>query len=153
MISNRVSQPKYESNVMLTPEGGLAVLMLNHTNEVSVKGTVVHPSSATAGAVLKSYIGVPDAIGVIYNSGVPNEGYVWVVMSGIADVLFVGDTVMGHLARTFVASETETYALGKALSEAVPTSPFASDKHFCEIGHVIESRTGAGLAKCVLHFN
>ena len=42
---------------------------------------------------------------------------------------------------------------GQALNEAVPTSPFATDKHFCEIGHVLETRTGAGLAKVNLHFN
>ena len=42
---------------------------------------------------------------------------------------------------------------GQALSEALAAPPFATDKHFYEIGHVLESRVGAGLAKCILHFN
>jgi hypothetical protein len=74
------------------------------------------------------------------------------VVSGIADVYFWGNTVRGHLARTGIASDTGEVS-GQALSEAVPESPFATDKHFCEIGHVIESRTGAGLAKIIMHFN
>jgi len=45
------------------------------------------------------------------------------------------------------------YIDGQAKSEAVPTSPFATDKHFSEIGHVLESRTGEGLAKVYLDFN
>jgi len=29
----------------------------------------------------------------------------------------------------------------------------ASDKHFAEVGHLLESRTGPGLAKTLIHFN
>ena len=39
------------------------------------------------------------------------------------------------------------------MSDALPASPFTDSKHFYEIGHVIEARTGAGLASVVLHFN
>ncbi|KKL90587.1 hypothetical protein LCGC14_1903210 [marine sediment metagenome] len=35
----------------------------------------------------------------------------------------------------------------------IPTSQFATDKHFMEIGHILENTGGAGLARTVLHFN
>ena len=74
------------------------------------------------------------------------------VVSGIADVYFVGNTTRGYLARTFITGDAG-YVTGQALSEAVPTAPFSTDKHFCEIGHILSSRTGAGLARVNLHFN
>jgi hypothetical protein len=143
------------SNVMFTLEGGLAVKMINKTGGVSVKGTVVDPYEAAAidGAVRKIVKDIPDPIGVIYDDGIPDGQDVWVVVSGIADVYFVGNATRGHLARGFITADGASYVAGQALSEAVPTSPFATDKHFYEIGHVLESRTGAGLAKCILHFN
>lgn len=138
----------------LNADGGLMVKVTNKTGGASVKGEVVSVYSATAinNAVRKILIDIPDPIGVFYESGVADGSEAWVVVSGIADVYFVGNTVRGYLARGFITGDTG-YVTGQALSEAVPTSPFATDKHFYEMGHVLESRTGAGLAKCVLHFN
>jgi len=96
--------------------------------------------------------GIPDCIGVFYDSGIADGSEAWIVISGIADIYFWGSTTRGHLARTGLAANTGEIS-GQALSEDIPTSPFATDKHFCEIGHVLESKTGARLAKCVLHFN
>lgn len=141
-------------NVKLTPEGGIANKYINKTGGVSVKGTVVAIYNTTAinNAVMKSTVDIPDAIGVIYEDGIADGKDVWVVTSGKAYVLFIGSTTRRHLARTFIVGDAG-YVSGQALSEAAPTSPFASDKHFCEIGHVCESRTGAGLALVNLHFN
>jgi hypothetical protein len=141
-----------EDKFLITPDGGIAVKLINGTGAVSVKGYVVRASSAANNTVILAVIDVPDAIGVFYESGVPAGAEAWIVISGIADVYFVGNTTRGHLARTFVAGEG-SYATGQALSEAVPSNPFSDAKHFCEIGHILESRTGAGLAKVVLHFN
>lgn len=138
---------------MLTPEGGLAVKLTNKTSVVSVKGTVVCNSSSTAQAVTRVVKDVPNPIGVFYSSGVPDGEEAWVVVSGIADVYFVGNTTLGHIARGFLTADGGSYVTGQAMSEAVPSSPFSSDKHFYEIGHILESRTGAGLAKVILHFN
>jgi len=136
---------------MITDEGGLAIQYINETGEVSVKGTTVHITAAWT--VGKTAVGVPDCIGAIYNSGVAIGDWVWVVVSGIADVLFTNQTTAGFLGRTFVAADAGG-AVGKALSEAVPTPPFANDKHFCEIGHIIETNSGPNqLAKVNLHFN
>jgi hypothetical protein len=97
-------------------------------------------------------IGVPNCIGVFLESGVADGAEAFIVVAGIADVYFWDSATRGQLARTGIAADTGEVS-GQALSEAVPSSPFATDKHFCEIGHVLESRTGAGLAKCILHFN
>lgn len=137
--------------VSFNQDGGLMIKMVNKTGANSIKGTVLKAGSVS-GSVISSAIGVPDSIGVFYEAGIPDGESAWVVISGVAEVLYIGNTTSGHLARTFITAESGALA-GKALSEAVPTSPFASDKHFCEIGHVIESRIGAGLAKTILHFN
>ena len=142
------------AKVKITAEGGIAVKMTNKTGGASVKGEVVTVYTATAvnSAVAKIVVDVPAPIGVFYESGVADGSEAWVVVSGIADVYFIGNTALGNLARGFITGDAG-YVTGQALAEAVPSSPFASDKHFYEIGHVIEARTGAGLAKCVLHFN
>jgi hypothetical protein len=136
----------------ISPEGGVMVRLTNKTGAASVKGYVVTNSATTANAVTLAVDGEPDAFGVFYTAGVADGSEAWVVVSGIADVYFIGSTTLGHLARTFIAGEAG-YVSGQAVSEAIPTAPFATDKHFCEIGHLLESRVGAGLAKCVLHFN
>jgi hypothetical protein len=142
----------YSPKAMLTPHGGFAVRLTNKTGAASVKGEVVRANSAQDNSVVKVVDGVPDAFGIFLDSGVADGAEAWVVVSGIADVYFVGSVTRGHLARTFLSGEAG-YVTGQALSEAVPTPPFTDDKHFCEIGHALESRTGAGLAKCMLHFN
>lgn len=153
IINGQIQNAAQGLNFKITPEGGYAVRMINKTGAPSVKGTVVRINPALANSVAKIVVNIPDPIGVIYDSGVADGESVWIVKSGIADVYFVGNTTNGHLARGFITSDGGSYVVGQALSEAVPTSPFASDKHFYEIGHVAESRVGAGLAKCNIHFN
>lgn len=139
--------------VKLTSTGGLAIMLTNKTGAASVKGEVVHPSATVNNAVVKIVVDDPDPIGVFLDSGVADGAEAWVVVSGIADVYFIGNTTSGHFARGFLTADGESYVTGQALSEPLPASPFSDAKHFYEIGHVIEARTGAGLAKVVLHFN
>lgn len=143
-----VTSPKCK----ITAGGGLAVKLTNKVGAPSVKGFLVTSSSETGNAVQLCEVGVPNCIGVFLDSDVADGDDAWVVVNGIADVYFSGDTVSGHLARVGLTTDTGEMN-GQAISEAIPTSPFATDKHFCEIGHVLETRTGAGLAKCILHFN
>ena len=153
VLDGLISQERFHSDkFMITVEGGMAVKLTNNTGAATVKGNVVTNSATTANAVVLAVDGEPDALGVFYESGIANGAAAWVVVSGIADVYFAASTTLGHLARTFISGEAG-YVIGQAKSEAIPTSPFATDKHFCEIGHVLEARVGAGLAKCVLHFN
>jgi hypothetical protein len=136
----------------VTPEGGFAIKLTNKTGGISVKGTVVCSGSTVNNSVTKILVDDPDPIGVIYDSGIADGSEVWVVVSGIAEVYFIGNTTRGDLARGFLAADAG-YVSGQALSEALMVAPFVVDKHFYEIGHVLETRVGAGLAKCVLHFN
>lgn len=140
-----------DPKVKFTAEGGLAVKLMNKTGSPSIKGYCVTPGSADSSVVLVP-IGEPDCIGVFYESGIVDGSEVWVVVSGIAEVYFWNAPTIGHLARTGLASDTGEIS-GQALSEAIPTTPFAVDKHFCEIGHVLETKIASGLAKTVLHFN
>lgn len=151
-VSVYVDSSVYTPAGRMTPEGGYAVLLTNRTGGPSVKGEVVTASSGYDNSVSKIVVDVPSPIGVFYNSGVADGQPAWVVVSGVADVYFVGSTTRGHLARGFVTGDVG-YVSGQAISEAVPSPPFATDKHFYEMGHVLETRTGAGLAKCILHFN
>lgn len=143
----------FGDKISFTSEGGLCIQLINKTGAPSVKGEVVEPSDSVAGAVKKIVVDKPDPIGVFYESGVADGSLAWIVVAGIAEVYFIGNTTLGHFARGFLTADGGSYVTGQALSEALPGSPFADDKHFYEIGHVIESRVGAGLAKCVLHFN
>ncbi len=141
-----------ENKIKRTRDGGLAIQLLNGTGAASIKGYCVTTDTTTQNAVKLVPVGEPNCIGVFLDSGVPSGQLAWVVVSGIADVYFWDSTVHGYLARTGLAADTGEVA-GQAMSEAVPGSPFNVDKHFCEIGHCLETRTGAGLAKVVLHFN
>lgn len=138
-------------NIRFTPEGGLAIRVINKTGAPTVKGYVAAAGSVTRGVIL-SGIDTANGFGIFYEDGIADGAYTWMVISGVADVYFWGSSVIGHLARIGLGADTGEVA-GQALSEAYGAAPFATDKHFCEIGHVIEARTGAGLAKVVLHFN
>lgn len=141
------------NKISFTSEGGPCIQLTNKTGGNSVKGAVVSNSASVANAVEKAVKDEPDPIGVFYESGIADGQEAWIVVSGIADVYFVGNTALGHLARGFLTADGASYVIGQAMSEAVPGSPFGVDKHFYEIGHVLESRVGAGLAKVCLHFN
>jgi len=138
-------------NIKFTSEGGFAVRYVNKTGAVSVKGYCVRIGSVDNSVILVP-IGEPDGIGVFLEDGIPDGAEAWVVTKGKAYAYFSGDATAGHLARTPLASDTGEVS-GQLISEAYPTSPFATDKHFCEMGHVVTSRTGAGLALIELHQN
>lgn len=59
---------------------------------------------------------------------------------------------MGYIARMSVTAD-DYDAEGVATSEALPESPFVTDKHFQEVGYVIEAIEGVGLVKTVIYFN
>lgn len=138
--------------VEITPEGGLAYWIINKTGAPSFKGAVLETSATTANAV--ELIGIDDAdpIAVVYDDGIADGELMRVVFSGKAQVFFVGSVGFHEFARVTVAADVGAEA-GKAIAEVVPTPPFSTDKHFQEIGHVLEARVGAGLALVNLHFN
>lgn len=142
----------YSAKVKHTVVGGIAVKLTNKTGAASIKGYLVDASPDHDSAVKLVAIGVPDCIGVFLDSDVADGDEAWIVVGGIAEVYFSGSTTRNHMARIGFSNDTGEQA-GQAISEEFPTSPFATDKHFAEIGHVLESRTWAGLAKVLTHHN
>ena len=145
-FTGTVTSPK----VMMTPEGGIAVRLTNKTGSASVKGTVIAASSTTDNAfALQS--NEYDAFGVVYEAGIADGQECWVVVFGIAEVL-LKDTTASTRGYIALCADTD----GRFIATAPSGSPpMATDTHFKEIGHVIESK-GAGtdvLCKCVIHFN
>lgn len=136
----------------MSPEGGLLISLTNKSGANSIKGYLVKPSSTTDDAFTNCAVGDPDIIGIVYDNDIADGSSCRIVVSGIAEVYFLNAATHGNFAR-MCASGDAGAANGKAISEAVPTSPFATDKHFQEIGHIIQTTGGAGLARCVLHFN
>lgn len=134
--------------VMITDIGGIAVKYTAGENLTA--GDVVRVTGVNT--VSKIVVNVPDPIGVVYATGL-SGAEVLVVITGVANVYFIGNTTAGQFARGFLTADGGSYVTGQAICEAVPTAPFASDKHFYEIGHVLETRVGAGLAKVNIHFN
>jgi hypothetical protein len=139
--------------VRMTAEGGLAIRLTNKTGGASIKGYIAEADTTTDDAFTYTTDGVPDPIGIVYEAGIADGSECWVVVAGIADVYYGGAVTRGTFSRVPVAADGAPYATGMAIAEAVPTSPFATDKHFQEIGHPIESIGSAGLARTVLHFN
>jgi len=138
------------SNVKLTPEGGIAVSMINDTGGLTIKGYIVEPSVSTDNAVKYTTDDDLDPIGIIYEAGVAIGEPVWVVVAGVADVFYGTAVTRATFSRVPVVADG--VASGQAVNEALPSPPFATDKHFREIGHPLETKA-SGLAKTVLHFN
>lgn len=138
-------------NIFLTPEGGLAVRVINKTGAASVKGHILEAEGTTDFGVEKAGINDPDPFGIMYNDGVADGGWCWMVVSGIADVLYGTTVTRATFSRVPVTADS--VAAGLAVNEALPTPPFSTDKHFMEIGHPLESIGAPGLAKTILHFN
>jgi hypothetical protein len=137
--------------VMLTSEGGLAIRMINNTGADTIKGYIVEADGTVDMGFEYTVADDIDPMGIVLDAGIPDGAYAWIVVSGIADVYYSGNVTRGTFSRVSIA--VEALAAGIAVNEALPTPPFSTDKHFQEIGHPIESRVGAGLAKTVLHFN
>lgn len=129
----------------------LAIYLVNRTGGNTTKGYIASASTSYDGAFRYTPVNNPDAFGIVLESGIADGSPCWLAVSGAVEVYFGGNATRGQFARATVTADG--YADGQAIAEALPSSPFATDKHFQEIGHVIQSRTGAGLALCVIHFN
>ncbi len=124
--------------------GGICIKMTNKTGSNTVAGQLVQTDTTTNDAFATSGANSDDTIGIVLEAGVSDGSQAWVVISGIADVLMDG----GGSTRgdRIISSATAGSGLVWNVGGAVAT-------HFQEIGHCIETRGGAGLARCVLHFN
>lgn len=130
----------------MTDIGGLAVQMLNKTGVASVKGTVVQADTVADNACKVAVVSSDMPIGIMYDDGVADGSLVWVVVSGIAQVLMKNTVASTRGYISFVSSTA-----GRV--DQAATIPVAAT-HDMEIGHPIESVVGGTnvLAKHVLHF-
>ena len=141
-----VTTPKMK----FTAEGGLAIKLTNKTGSASVKGSVVSCSTGTDNAFMLQ-ANEYDSIGVIYENDVADASECWVVVAGIAEVLLKNSTASTRGDIAF-AADTD----GRFISTTPGGSPpVATDTHFKEIGHVLETKSSGTnvLCKCVIHFN
>jgi hypothetical protein len=138
--------------VLITPIGGQAVRYINKTGAPTVKGRGAEVGTAIDNSVVLVGIDEVDCIGIFYEDGIADGEETWIVTAGIAEVLFINATTRHHFARVNITGDSGAVA-GGIISEALPTSPFATDKHFGEIGHIRETIGAPGLAKVNLHFN
>ena len=136
---------------MLTEDGGFAVKLKNGTGAETVKGSAVAASSDISSPGFTLQNNMYDSIGVVYESGVAASDYAWVVVSGKAQVL-MDDTSTAVAGKVLVGATTD----GRFSCVANPGSGLpATDKHFTECGHLIESKTKGTsvLAWAMIHFN
>lgn len=134
---------------VITPDGGLAVPLVNKTGSASVKGTIVVPSTTTDRAFAAAPTGSVNPIGVVYEAGVADGSECLVTISGLAYVLLVNNvtTSRGHVVTT------STTVVGRG--ENRDPSVIGATDHWRELGHYIEAVTGGTdkLALATLHFN
>jgi len=137
----------FNAEIRIIPEGGLAVRLVNKTGAPSIKGSVVMCSEDADFACMLSPADDDEAIGAIYDSGVPDGDRVWVVVAGKGDVLLQNETASAH--GDWVG--TSTTAAGRAITSNEPAGLTGHDR---ELGHCVQS-VSAGtdqLARIVFHF-
>ena len=139
----------------ISPEGGFMRKFL-HNITTPVKGQVVRASTSGNDTVSLINIDGVDPFGVVYDGIPDSNGRIWVVVAGVADVLYINTAGVSRrqFARALVSADSAgTPVAGSAVGETAPTPPLATDKHFQEIGHILQTTTGPGLALTALHFN
>lgn len=141
----------FSASPYVTPEGGHYVILLNKTGSASVKGTLVRPSTTTDYA-FETQSDVYDTIGIVYDSGVADGQPCRIVVSGIADCLL--EDSVGSTREHWLKASTVP---GRCYSQTAPTGggPLASDDHFKEIGHSLQTVTAGTnkLVRAIVHFN
>ena len=124
--------------------GGQCIKLTNKTGSNSVAGQLVKADTIQDDAANTQAANGDNTIGIVLEAGVSDGSEMWVVISGIANVLIdAGGCARGdRMISSATAGSADVWNVGGAVAT-----------HFLEIGHCIETRVGAGLARCVLHFN
>ncbi len=134
------------TKVQLTAIGGIAIKLTNKTGGNTVAGQLVNVYTATAIDDAFKTVSASDEniIGIVLDAGISDGSEAWIVVNGIADVLMdAGGSARGdRIISSATAGSGDAWNVGGAVAT-----------HFQEVGHCIETRGGAGLARCVLHFN
>ncbi len=133
-----------KAKVGFTAIGGLAIKVTNKTGGNTVAGQLVRSSTGTNDAFSTCAADSDDCMGIVLDAGVADGSKAWIIISGVADVLMdAGGSARGdRIISSVTAGSADVWNTGGAVAT-----------HFQEIGHCIETRGGAGLARAVVHFN
>lgn len=152
-LITQLAEGFFFNQIITTPEGGIAMRLINKTGAQSVKGTLVSASSVPGGFDITPANGLMP-FGAVYDNAVADGDYCYVCFAGIVQVLLQNSTTS---AAGYWAKVSDT-----AAGRADITNPFpaggtinALEDHNSEIGHCIETvASGTNkLAKIVMHFN
>lgn len=147
------SGPLTGDKMRITPEGGLAVALINQTGTSSVKGSVVSAGNTSSTFVLQS--NEFDSIGAVYESGIAQGSTAWIVVAGIAEVLLANNT-FSTASNWVVAHSTDGRADASQPTPTPNTTTGEHTLHFKEIGHCLETKaatTSEQTVKIIIHFN
>jgi hypothetical protein len=134
-------------NIRFTPEGGLAVRLINNTGSNSVKGEIVRTDTAGASGFIQAPADTDESMGVVYEDNIADDSLCWVVVNGIADVLLKNNTA--STVGNWVRISSDTAGRADATSSSTSTANLAK-----QIGHCIQTKSGGTdvLTRVVLHF-
>ncbi len=142
--NSTANSAQFGTKLKITHNGAFCISLTNKTGSNTVQGQLVKPDTAVNDAFITIAANDQEIIGIVLEGGVADGSEAWVVISGIADVLMdAGGSARGdRIISSATAGSGDVWNVGGAVNT-----------HFQEIGHCIETRIGAGLARCVLHFN
>ena len=125
--------------IKLTAEGGYAILLKNKTGSASVAGQIVSADTGTDNSFYTTPANGDMPIGVVYNAGVADGSDAWVVVSGMANVLFKDTIAPTRGYQAFVSSTA-----GRSDQSATSTTK--------KIGQVLETKSSGTdiIAKCII---
>lgn len=132
-------------NIMITPDGGLAIRVYNNTGSTLLKGRVVKVDTGIDNGVVLTAVSDPDPVGIVYVDILTGQ-WGWIVVGGYAEVYV--DNAGATPREAWIGVSTTT--VGQCTSSGVPAT--ATD-HFRECGHTVKSRAGPGLVMSIIHFN
>jgi hypothetical protein len=121
------------------------VLVSNWSGGTLSKGRVVSPSTANDNSAVLSPTSDLMPMGIVF-ADFANGQEGWIVIAGYADVYF--DNAGAVARKDWVGVSTTT--VGQCTAS---TGDPGAAAHWREVGHVMQARTGPGLARCIVHFN
>ena len=141
-------------HIKFTQEGGIAQRYINKTGSVSKKGTAIEAGTVIDDSVQLVSADDADCIGIVYDDGIPDGDYIWVVTFGKAEILLEDGTAAtrGYWVRVSV---TDSGRADATLAAPPGGTINEIDNHFREIGHCLQSVISGTdkLALCLIHFN
>lgn len=131
--------------IKMTPEGGLAIYVTNKTGAPSVQGTIVSIKSGVDMCAELTPVDATHCLGVVYNAGVADNEYMWVVIAGLVDVLMKNNSTAGHICRIPLNTDD-----GEAAGYAMDASQSTSASVY-KIGDILESKNAETLCTILIH--